>query len=308
MTKVCTKCKVEKPMTTEYFSRMKDGFQFQCKECKKRYHEKNKEEINKLRNEKYRLEHPIELLPEGMKKCCKCKEVKPSTNDFFNASKNTKDGFKHACKECRKLEYKNDSERIIKKSRKYYQDNKEKVSVINKRYKQKNREWYRNYDKEYYKENEKLIKKRSTKYYHENKDNIVPKMKIYGAKWSGSQHGKLLKRFYQQKRTATKLSLLNTLTLKEWEGAKAYFEQSCAYCGKGETELHQEHVIPMSKGGAYNKQNIIPSCQPCNNKKWAHDMEKWYMLQEFFSKERLSKIHKWIGCDTKNKAQQLSIL
>jgi len=166
MKKKCTKCKVEKPMTTEYFSRMKDGFQFQCKECRKKYHTDKREEILRKRKEKYRAEHPLKhtvAFPDGMKLCCKCNELKPSTNEFFNNLKKTKDGFRHECIECRKLEYKNDSERIIEKSRKYYLENKEKCALTNKKYKQRNEEYYRDYAKGYYKENQELIIERVKK-------------------------------------------------------------------------------------------------------------------------------------------------
>lgn len=40
----------------------------------------------------------------------------------------------------------------------------------------------------------------------------------------------------------------------------------CAYCGS-ESNLTIDHIIPRSKGGGNNWENLITSCLPCNNKK-----------------------------------------
>lgn len=42
----------------------------------------------------------------------------------------------------------------------------------------------------------------------------------------------------------------------------------CRYCGVTE-HLSIDHVIPISKGGRTNKQNLVTACMPCNLKK--HD-------------------------------------
>lgn len=117
-----------------------------------------REEILSKRNEKYRIDHPIEEIEEGMKKCCKCEKVKPATSEYFHGLKKSKDGFKYACIECRHDEYKNDSERIIEKGNKYYQENKEKIALMTKKYKEKRTDWYREYHKDYYDKNQDKIK------------------------------------------------------------------------------------------------------------------------------------------------------
>ncbi len=46
-------------------------------------------------------------------------------------------------------------------------------------------------------------------------------------------------------------------------------EWSCQYCAKKQTarELTFDHVIPRSKGGRTNWENIVAACQPCNVRK-----------------------------------------
>jgi len=41
----------------------------------------------------------------------------------------------------------------------------------------------------------------------------------------------------------------------------------CVYCGKGHLPLTVDHVIPKSRGGVDNWDNVVAACLPCNNKK-----------------------------------------
>jgi len=38
----------------------------------------------------------------------------------------------------------------------------------------------------------------------------------------------------------------------------------CIYCGRNDLPLEQEHKIPVSRGGGYTADNIVPACRPCN--------------------------------------------
>lgn len=43
----------------------------------------------------------------------------------------------------------------------------------------------------------------------------------------------------------------------------------CYYCGKkvGPHEITMDHKIPLSRGGTSDRENIVPCCKECNNKK-----------------------------------------
>lgn len=43
----------------------------------------------------------------------------------------------------------------------------------------------------------------------------------------------------------------------------------CYYCGRRvpPKELTMDHVIPISRGGLSVKENLVPACKECNNKK-----------------------------------------
>ncbi len=55
----------------------------------------------------------------------------------------------------------------------------------------------------------------------------------------------------------------------EWETIKAQYNWTCPCCGKREPEikLSVDHIIPLSKGGSNNIENIQPLCRLCNSKK-----------------------------------------
>lgn len=109
-TRSCTLCGEEKTLITEFFHRNSanvDGFQPQCKNCKR--------ERARERNKNYRKKHDEGLtrIPEH-KKCPSCLELK--SNDHFYKNKSRKDGLSFKCKTC-------DNER----KRRYISENREKV-------------------------------------------------------------------------------------------------------------------------------------------------------------------------------------
>ena len=77
--------------------------------------------------------------------------------------------------------------------------------------------------------------------------------------------------------------LSHTLTAMQYADTLAHFDNKCAYC---ETPLeaghHQDHCVPASKGGGYDKNNIVPSCPNCNQRreKGAKDALDWLVSKE----------------------------
>jgi len=74
----------------------------------------------------------------------------------------------------------------------------------------------------------------------------------------------------------------------------AQFDHACAYCG-ARGDLHQEHFLPISKGGTHVLSNLLPACQACNYSKRDYDPEAWYRAQPFFTKQRWRRILSAMG-------------
>jgi 5-methylcytosine-specific restriction endonuclease McrA len=53
-------------------------------------------------------------------------------------------------------------------------------------------------------------------------------------------------------------------------------ESTCQYCGRrfARSELNLDHVIPRSRGGSTNWENVVCSCVPCNLRKGGRTPEE----------------------------------
>ncbi len=58
-------------------------------------------------------------------------------------------------------------------------------------------------------------------------------------------------------------------TFGQWEELKAKYNWTCPACLKKEPEikLTEDHIVPLSKGGSDNIENIQPLCGLCNSTK-----------------------------------------
>ena len=200
---------------------------------------------------------------------------------------------------------------------------KEKKAQYNKTYKLKHKEEISKYNKEY-RENysHKILSSEHNKIYRiANREKDLERKRIYRAnnddsirayreankekaKGYTNKYNKTKHNINTQKRRTRKLLLIATLTDTQWSQIKNSFNNKCAYCGK-ELPLAQEHFIPLSKGGEYTLNNIIPSCKHCNSSKCDRDFFSWYLKYEYYSKERETKILKYLHYENNN--QQLAL-
>jgi len=109
-----------------------------------------------------------------------------------------------------------------------------------------------------------------------NKGKKCPQLghKYFGEKsanWRGGITTYARKLWFNRQRRVMKLGNGGYHTLEEWEILKAQYNWTCPACKKQESEisLTEDHIIPLSKGGSDNIENIQPLCQSCNCKKHA---------------------------------------
>lgn len=65
----------------------------------------------------------------------------------------------------------------------------------------------------------------------------------------------------------------------EWQELRtAVFHRdnfTCAYCGHYGGSLECDHIVPVSKGGSDDLDNLATACRACNRSKGAKDLESW---------------------------------
>lgn len=72
---------------------------------------------------------------------------------------------------------------------------------------------------------------------------------------------------WQQRRRAAKLKSGGMgVTAKQWLELKENYSNLCAYCAE-KKPLTMDHIIPLSKGGEHDIDNIVPACKSCNSGK-----------------------------------------
>ena len=77
----------------------RDGHDGVCIDCKRRQMTRAMNERDKMRLERIGMDSDGNALPEGMRRCTRCRRILPITE--FGVCKKNKDGIQYECKDCR---------------------------------------------------------------------------------------------------------------------------------------------------------------------------------------------------------------
>ena len=136
-------------------------------------------------------------------------------------------------------------------------------------------------------------------------------IKITNWEYKQTEKGKIYDARNCSKRRDLTKKLDSTLTADQWENCKKYFTDKdnnlhCAYCDKILLRADKEHFIPLSKGGEFTINNVLPICKHCNSSKRDRDFLVWFKSRDFYSKKRVNKIMKYFHYNSEY--QQLTII
>lgn len=183
------------------------------------------------------------------KKCNKCGKVKPVSE--FHKKRQSADGYRPTCKECRspqiKEYYQSNSETLKQKALAWYEGNKQRVLSNVKRWAGNNPVKARSYGRKW---------KANNKEHHDS----------YNRAYDAAHPEKVLEKLHR--RRAKKINVEGGhFTEKEWQALLDRYGHKCLCCKRTDVPLERDHVIPLGPPHSDEIANIQPLCRRCNASK-----------------------------------------
>lgn len=229
----------------------------------------------------------------------------------MNTHGHTVEGWRKICRAREKKQRLLHPETVRAKERRGYYRNRDKKLAASAVWRAKNREqllaskraayWrdkakVQQYLRKYYRKNQEAIKARSAKWYGDNRERAAQRTKQYmeslPAEIRKQRAAKTLphRRAYRQQHAAryaayaTKRRALKMMVSVKPERIAEWMAEMrqrpsvpCYYCAKklSGSQIHFDHVIPLSGGGAHEISNLAASCCSCNTSKSDNLLGVW---------------------------------
>lgn len=281
-TKRCTKCSQEFPRTGEYFYTRKNPRYVgevspRCKSCTKQdvrawnatvkdsdsFKQKNRDYYLKNSNPTFRRESKV---IDGKKQCRRCKQWLLNSHDNFSFHPSNEGQTGFICKLCTKqvhispdgMKYCPQCSTEYPSTREFFYRS-QKLGLFGwckSCTNQKARDARRANPQHFRAQDKKRAEKK--RQYRRNNPNKIKALK--------------------QRRNARRNGLPANFTDQQWQSAKEWFGNNCAYCGCAAV-LCMDHVIPLSNKNSSNPgtvaTNIVPACRSCNSSKCDKPISEW---------------------------------
>lgn len=200
-----------------------------------------------------------------MKRCTKCGEEKPATGEYFQARKDSKDGFRGYCRNCladyKHAHYLTNWHELRARNRTYYEANKPKIHAQQRIY------------RKLHKGDQRRI---AHEWYEANKEKTRLQVRVYR-----SAHPEV-QRSSNQKRKARTRGVEGSyhsedvrIQIRMQTDKKGKLR--CWWCDKTilSNDYHIDHRIPLAQGGNNCPENIVIAHSKCNLSKGAKLSQEW---------------------------------
>lgn len=200
---------------------------------------------------------PDHITPQDVptKTCTKCGKTLPATAEFFTRNKKTRDGLHAHCKECRSAYSTANRERFAEYKR-----------IYGAAYYAANRERCRAYDAA----NRERRRENKRAWTAANRERLTEYKRFYRATHPGFVSAS------NRRRRARRLSAEGTHTAADIEAQVKRQKGKCFWCGEkvGDT-YHVDHIVPLSRGGSNDPENLVIACPSCNCSKQDKLPSEW---------------------------------
>ena len=157
---------------------------------------------------------------------------------------------------------------------KYYADHRDKCIDYGVQYYAEHKDQKRAYDILYQAAHKDVKRAHNAKYQAEHEDEL----RVYRAAYRQTDTGRAAKAASGHNR---RVSLAGApLTAAAILEVKAEHGGICPYCNRQIAGGHIDHVVPVSKGGTNDRENLVWACAPCNMQKHDKGLIEFMMLRK----------------------------
>jgi 5-methylcytosine-specific restriction endonuclease McrA len=139
--------------------------------------------------------------------------------------------------------------------------------------------------KQAYAEDPEAVKRRVAQWQADNPDRV----RAWRRFWKHNNPESI--RVHGQRRRVRLLAVGGEISKSDWLQVLAQFtvcgEVCCAYCSKP-CEPTMDHVVPISRGGRHEPDNVLPACAICNASKGARLIHEWKRAPALLAPEVLA--------------------
>lgn len=175
--------------------------------------------------------------------------------------------------------YLRNKEHVKSKLANYYQQHRKELTEKARLQHLKNPEAHRARAMQWYElhKNDPEYKRRRSvrhrEHYMQNKAAIIKKHKT----WRKNNPG-VMSALKAKRRLLQENATINLGQIKRWmNGVKSKPSAVCYFCNRvtARKDIHFDHIVPLSKGGAHAIENLCVSCASCNLSKQAKSVQAW---------------------------------